>query len=404
MPNHHVLHYGMICRDINEELALCAREYPIVTVTGPRQAGKTTLARQAFPDLAYVSFEQPLAREQFYDDPLAFLQRYHQGAIFDEVQHVPDLLSYLQQDVDEDPSPGRFILTGSQHFGLSQQVSQSLAGRTAVLELFPFSINEMRRGKFLADTLDTVLWQGAYPRVHDRGLRAYRWYATYMATYIDRDVRQLTAVHDLDTFHRFMRLTAGNVGQLVNTSRLADDCGVDHKTVRRWLDILQTSYVAHLLPPYYQNFRKRIVKTPKLYFYDTGLVCYLLGIHNPEQLTTHPLRGAVFENWVFAELTKLITNSVLPNRLYFWRTHGGQEVDFLLEYYGDIIGVEVKAGMTPRPGMSQSLLNALQHWSASGKKAFVVFGGDESFVSRECRFLPWHQIHALLETGEFDKT
>ena len=389
----------MIQRDMQYELSACAGEYPVVTVTGPRQAGKTTLARAAFPDHRYASFEQPLTRGQFHDDPVGFLQRHAAGAVFDEVQNVPELLSYLQQEVDENPQPGRFILTGSQHFALSEKISQSLAGRTAVLELLPFSIAELKRGQFLAPQLDHVLWQGAYPPVHDRQLRPRRWYSGYMATYIDRDVRQLSAVQDLETFHRFMRLAAGNVGQLFNSSRLAADCGIDHKTVRRWLNILQASYVAHLLPPYYDNFRKRVIKSPKLYFYDTGLVCHLLGINEPGQLETHPLRGAIFENWVFTELAKTSANQGLLTRFYFWRTHGGQEVDFIIEGAGDITGMEVKAGMTARPGAAQSLLNALENWGGENTNAVVLFGGDEGYTSRGCRFVPWRAINELFQPG-----
>ena len=388
---------GMIQRDIEDEVLACAREYPTVTVTGPRQAGKTTLARSVFPDHSYVSLEQPLTREQFRDDPLGFIDRYREGAVFDEVQNAPQLLSYLQGEFDERQAPGRFILTGSQHFTLSERISQSLAGRTAVLELLPFSIKELCRAERLGRNLDEVLWQGAYPPVHDRDLRPSRWYSSYTSTYIDRDVRQISAVHDLETFHRFMRLAAGNVGQLVNTSRFGNDCGVDHKTIRRWLDILQASYVAHLLPPFYRNFRKRVVKTPKLYFFDTGLVCHLLGIHDPQQLDTHPLRGAIFENWVFAELCKALNNRGLPGRMYFWRTHGGQEVDFIVEYGGGVVGIEVKAGMTPRPALAQPLINTLQHWPENQRKAVLVYGGDNRFVSNDCLFLPWREINHVLQ-------
>ncbi len=387
----------MIERDIKKELLLCAREYPVVTVTGPRQSGKTTLARAVFPDHGYVSFEQPVMREQFRSDPLGFLKRYRDAAVFDEVQNVPRLTSYLQQEVDDRPRPGRFILTGSQHFALSERVSQSLAGRTAVLELLPFSISELRRAGTLAAELEDVMWQGAYPPVHDRKLRPRRWYADYMATYIDRDVRKLSAVHDLETFHRFMRLAAGNVGQLVNTSRLGSDCGVDHKTVRKWLDILQASYIAHLLPPFYRNFRKRVVKTPKLYFYDTGLVCHLLGINEPGQLETHPLKGAVLENWVFSELSKLLLNRGEAGRMYFWRTHGGQEVDFIIERGPAVTGIEVKAGMTPRPALAASLKNALENWPEPQRKAVLVYGGDSRLESSDCLFLPWTQVETAID-------
>jgi predicted AAA+ superfamily ATPase len=371
-----------------------------VTITGPRQSGKTTLARTIFPEHNYVSFEQPLVREQFQSDPLAFLQDHAKGAIFDEVQHVPDLMSYLQHEIDNTPSLGRFILTGSQHFALSEQISQSLAGRTAILELLPFSMEELKRGNYLADDLDSVMWQGAYPPVHDRNLQPQRWYANYMATYIDRDVRHLSAVHDLDTFHRFMRLVAGSTGQLFNSSRLAGDCGVNHKTIRHWLNILQASYVAKLVPPYYRNFRKRIVKTPKLYFYDTGLACHLLGINRVEQLDVHPLRGALFENWVLMEIIKHFTNNGLPAQIYFWRTHGGQEVDFIVEHGEQITGIEVKAGKTAHPSASRSLLSAIELWPEEHRRAFVLFGGDRGFTNKGCRFLPWRQISELWENQE----
>ncbi|NCC51294.1 MAG: ATP-binding protein [Spartobacteria bacterium] len=389
-------HAAMIERDIQNELQACCHEYPVVTITGPRQAGKTTLARTTFAHHKYVSFEQPMNREYFHEDPLGFLNRYASGAVFDEVQHVPDLLSYLQQEVDERPTPGRFILTGSQNFALSARISQSLAGRTCVLELLPFSITELQRGHYLSKQLNETLWQGSYPPVHDRTLRPQRWYSSYMATYIDRDIRQLTAVHDLDTFHRFMRLIAGNVGQLLNSSRLAGDCGVDHKTIRRWLNILQASYIACLLPPYYNNLRKRIVKTPKIYFYDTGLICSLLGISDPHQLETHPLRGAIFENWIFSELTKKTTSSGENIPLYFWRTHGGQEVDFLFENKGIITGIEVKSGMTARPSMARPLLNTLHQWENMETKASVVFGGNSGFSANGCDYVPWTHIASLI--------
>ena len=389
----------MVTRDIQHELEACAREYPVITLTGPRQAGKTTLARMAFPGLRYVSVEQPVVREEFHSDPLGFLRRYADGAVFDEVQHVPDLLSYLQVEVDERPESGRFVLTGSQHFGLSARVSQSLAGRTAVLELLPFSVSELVRGGFLADTLDEALWAGAYPPVHDRRLRPQRWCGSYLATYIQRDLRQLTAVQDVDTFSRFLRLAAGNVGQLLNSSRLAGDGGVDHKTIRRWLGLLEASYVAALLPPYYRNFRKRLVKTPKLYFYDTGLVCHLLGIQEFSQLETHPLRGSVFENWVFSEIAKLFRNRGLRPPLHFWRTHGGQEVDFIVEHGGVTLGVEVKAGLTVRPAMLRSLTNALDSWPGDQKARAVVYGGEEAYDLSGCRVVPWRRVAESVMLG-----
>ena len=387
----------MIKREIQDELMTCAREYPVVTIMGPRQAGKTTLAKAAFPNLPYVSLEQPVVRQQFNDDPLGFIHRYSNGAIFDEAQHVPELFSYLQTHVDENLTPGRFILTGSQNFGLSQHISQSLAGRTSVLELLPFSKNELEEGGFLKDELDETLWTGAYPPIHDRHLRPSNWFANYVSTYIERDVRQLTVVQDLDAFARFVRLSAGHAGQLINTSQLGTACGVSHKTIKHWLSILQASYIACLLPPYYNNFHKRIIRTPKLYFYDSGLLCYLLGIQEPAQLYAHPFRGAIFENWVFAEIAKLLRVKGLHGNVYFWRTHGCQEVDFIIEQGGKTIAVEVKSGMTVRPQMLKSLLNTLHDWPSKNNVPVLVYGGVESYDLNGTKILPWRQINKLFE-------
>jgi predicted AAA+ superfamily ATPase len=389
-------------RDIQAELTAVSREYPVICITGPRQSGKTTLARAAFPTLPYVSFEDPLTRDYFGEDPRGFLDRYREGGVFDEVQYVPPLFSYLQVHVDEHPTPGRYVLTGSQHFGLTQQITQSLAGRTAVLELLPFSVEELERGKMPVTDLDGALWKGAYPPVHDRGLRPDVWYSNYVTTYIQRDVRQITQVHNLDIFTRFLRLCAGHVGQMVNTSQLGNECGVDHKTIRNWITILQASYILSLLPPYYRSFRKRIVKTPKLYFFDTGLACHLLGILEPGQISTHPLRGALFENWVFVEFAKGFSNAGRKPLFYFWRTHGGHEVDFILEQGGRVHAVEVKSGMTVTPAMARTLWDALSPWGEERPSGWVIYGGEESMRIHDCTVLPWKQISTILASREAD--
>lgn len=389
----------MIDRDIQTELTKSRKEYPVVCVTGPRQSGKTTLARAAFPELPYVSFEEPVTRDVFAEDPKGFLSRYTDGAVFDEVQHVPELFSYLQVMVDARPEAGRFVLTGSQHFGLVEKVSQSLAGRTAVLVLLPFSADELRRGEWLASQLNQVLWTGAYPPVHDRALRPDRWYANYLATYIQRDVRQITQIQNLTVFTRFLRLCAGSTGQLINTNRLGTECGVDHKTVRRWLGVLEASYVIGLLPPYPRNFRKRVVKTPKLYFYDTGLACHLLGIETADQLDTHPLRGALFESWVFSELSKAFTNQGESSGLYFWRTHGGQEINFLLERSGTILAIEAKAGMTVDTRAVRTLGAAVQTWGDLKVDQFIVFGGNDGMKIHGCVLLPWRKAAGIIKSS-----
>jgi len=385
----------MIKRNLEQELSLCCREYPIICITGPRQSGKTTLAQIAFQDLPYISFEDPLTRDYFADDPLGFMYKYRNGAIFDEVQHVPPLFSYLQVEVDKNPVPGRFILTGSQHFGLTEQISQSLAGRCAMLELLPFCIEELARADILSLDLNTTLWTGTYPPIYDRNLRADRWLSNYLTTYIQRDVRQIAQVHNLDTFTRFMRLCAGSVGQLFNSNRLGTECGVDHKTIRRWLTVLQASYVVQLLPPYYRNFKKRIIKTPKLFFYDTGLACHLLGIQNPTQLEQHPLRGAIFENLIFSELAKMQLNAGRRLSFYFWRTHGGQEVDFIVEHGTDVHAIEVKSGMTVRPAMLTSLKNTMALWGNDDIQGWVVYGGNMREKLHGITVLPWSEIGSL---------
>jgi len=389
----------MVPRTIQPELEKSLREYPVVCITGPRQSGKTTLARMALPDFHYVNFEDPITRDIFNEDPRGFIHQHRDGAVFDEVQHVPALLSFLQVHVDKNPIPGKFLLTGSQHFGMTERISQSLAGRTAMLELLPFSAGEMASARMLADELDPAIWQGAYPPIHDRNLRPDRWYANYMATYVQRDVRQISQIQNLDIFTRLMRLCAGNVGQLVNTVRLATECGVDHKTIRNWLGVLEASYVLTRLPPYYRSFRKRIIKTPKLYFFDTGLACHLLGIQSPAQLATHPLRGALFENWVFAELFKSIKNKALSAHIYFWRTHGGQEVDFIIEHGQRIDGIEVKVGMTVHPTMLRSLNNTTSGWKGGNMRTWVVYGGKDFMNIGKSVVVPWRRTgYPLQET------
>lgn len=385
----------MIKRDLLKELSISSREYPVVCITGPRQSGKTTLAQTAFPDLPYTSFENPLTRDHFFDDPLGFMHQYRNGAIFDEVQHVPPLFSHLQVHVDKNPTPGRFILTGSQHFGLTEQISQSLAGRTAMLELLPFCIDELVSGNMLSSDLNEALWVGAYPPIHDRKIRPDRWLSNYLTTYIQRDVRQIAQVRNLDTFTRFMRLCAGSIGQLFNSNRLGTECGVDHKTIRRWLTVLQASYVVQLLPPYYRNFKKRIIKTPKLYFYDTGLACHLLGIRNPQQLEQHPLRGALFENLIFSELAKRQLNNGQRLSFFFWRTHSGQEVDFIVEKGLDVQAIEVKSGMTVRSAMISSLKNTMALWEENHIHGWVVYGGNERSRLHNNTILPWKEIGSL---------
>ena len=283
------------------------------------------------------------------------------------------------------------------HFGLTEKISQSLAGRTAVLELLPFSSDELEAGNWLADDLNSTLWCGAYPPVHDRGLRPDRWYANYLATYIQRDVRQISQIRDLDVFTRFMRLCAGSCGRIVNTNRLGTDCGVDHKTINRWLAYCRQAILSDCCHPIIAIFANASLKHPKLFFYDTGLAAHLIGIQSPQQLDTHPLRGALFENWVFAEIAKSLLNRGVRLDMYFWRTHGGQEIDFVLEVGGNVHAVEVKSGMTLASAVFRKLENAMQPWADRRVIQSIVYGGEDSLLIRKCNIVPWRSVDRLLE-------
>ncbi|RME30140.1 MAG: ATP-binding protein [Deltaproteobacteria bacterium] len=394
----------MIPRTLQGRLAELAGSFPAVFLTGPRQSGKTTLARATFPDFAYVSLEELHNRQQADEDPLGFLSRLEgcKGAILDEVQKSPQLFSYLQGFLDEGRG-GPLVLTGSQHFLLSDRISQSLAGRVAILELLPFSLAELAGrepippggfpetpvGRFPGDGigLDRVLLSGMYPPIHARRLDPVAWLEGYLATYVERDVRTLSNIGNLDTFTRFLRLCAGRAGQLLNTSSLAADAGVSNDTARRWLSVLRASYVVELLQPHHKNFNKRLVKSPKLYFLDCGLLCRLLGINDTEQLAVHPLRGAVFENFVFTELVKIYRHHGQRPPLFFWRDRTGHEVDFLIDGGTRLVPVEVKAGRT----VAGDFLRNLDFFCRlSGEPAgALVYGGDEAYTLRGHRVIPW---------------
>jgi hypothetical protein len=373
-----------------------ATRYPVLTLTGPRQSGKTTLSRMAFPDRPYVSLENPAQRELAGEDPVAFLARYGEGAIIDEAQRVPQIFSYLQGLVDEDPRPGRFLLTGSQNLALVDALSQSLAGRTTLTELLPLSLAEIRRFPAPPVDLDTLLWQGGYPRIYERNLPAGEWLADYTATYVERDVRQLLQVGDLLLFQTFLRLCASRTGQLVNLSSLANDCGIAQPTARAWLSVLEASYLVFRLPPYFANLGKRLIKTPKLYFYDSGLAASLLNIETPRQLATHPLRGALFETWVVSEIAKAHLHRGRRPRLSFYRDRGGLEIDLIVEKGADLVLVEVKAAQTPA-GRFFSAFESFAD-SLTGPTApriagrVVVYGGTESQERSRGDLLSWNDL------------
>jgi predicted AAA+ superfamily ATPase len=396
----------MIPRTLRELLLRDARSYPVLTLTGPRQSGKTTLAQAAFPSHAYVSLEEPDYRSFAREDPRGFLTRFPGPVIVDEAQRVPDLLSYIQTTVDREPAPGRFVLTGSENFLLMEKVSQTLAGRCAVLHLLPFSRAELDEQGQAEPTSPEALfgspgsrfdcWElirtGGYPPIHDRAIPPAVWHSDYVRTYVERDVRTLVNVGDLETFERFLKLCAGRVGQLLNASALASDCGLAVDTARRWLSVLKTSFLVFLLPPHFRNFSKRVIKSPKLYFHDTGLACHLLGIRETEQLRTHPLRGALFENFVVAEVAKAYWHHRREPPIYFWRDQTGHEVDLVLEEGGLLHPVEIKSGAT----VSADMLAGLGRWrrlaGSEAGRPFLVHGGTESYERDGIGIRPWFAV------------
>jgi hypothetical protein len=398
----------MIRRALQKVLLASAAQAPIVTLTGPRQSGKTTLLKAVFPRHDYVSLEEPDQREFALQDPRGFLRQFSGPAALDEVQRVPALFSYIQTLVDEEPAPGRFILSGSQNFLLLESVSQSLAGRCVILHLLPLSLSELdgraplpitafgrqvrrRRRSPRRSVMDT-LFQGFYPRIHAEDLDPHRWLRDYYRTYVERDVRQIVNVGDIETFGRFVRLCAGRNGQLLNLSSLANDCGITHSTARRWLSILEASFLVILLRPHHRNFNKRLIKAPKLYFLDSGLLCYLLRIRSPEDLRFHAMRGSVFETYVVSELLKNSTHRGEEPDLYFWRDASGREIDVLLEVGRELIPLEIKSAET----VAADFLSGLQFWRKLVKNpeapAALVHAGERSFRRDGVAIYAWSDL------------
>ena len=387
----------VIERDLAARLERAARSWPCVTLTGPRQSGKTTLCRTVFTRHRYASLEAVDVRAFASEDPRGFLAQFPEGAVIDEIQRVPDLLSYLQGLIDAEPQPGRWILTGSQNLALLDSVSQSLAGRTAVMHLLPLARSEVVRFAGHPESLDGALFAGGYPRIFDAGLDPAEWLGSYVATYIERDVRTVTNVGDLAAFQRFVQLCAGRTARVVNYSSLASDCGVSQPTAKAWLSILEAGFVAFRLPPLRSTVRKRLVKMPKLHFYDTGLVCWLLGIRSPEQLVAHPLRGAIFETWVVSEMAKHRANRGTSGELSFYRDSSGAEVDLVIERPGDATLVEAKAGATPSSSMLAGAARVGGHLAHAyeNTEAVCVYGGDTPMSRRDGQIVPWSQLHDL---------
>lgn len=390
----------MFKRDL-EKTILGYKKFPVIAILGPRQSGKTTLVRNIFKKYVYVSFEDPETRSFAQTDPRKFLKTHENkhGIIIDEFQHVPEILSYLQLEVDTKKRPGYFILTGSQNFLMNQAITQSLAGRVGILNLLPLSINELKRSKLVKiDNADKVIFDGGYPRIYSEKIDAKKLYPSYIQSYIERDVRQLTNVGDLRSFQRFMKLCAGRIGQQLNFSELAGVCGVSVSTTQRWISILEASYILFLLQPYFKNFNKRITKSPKIYFYDTGLACSLLGIESPKILATHPLRGHIFESFIVADICKQYFNIGKRPPVYFWRDMNGRlEVDCIIEEASNLFPIEIKSGET----IASDYFKNLKLWSKEAKveaeNNYVIYGGDLSQKRSHGNIIGWSKIGKLIE-------
>jgi predicted AAA+ superfamily ATPase len=389
----------MYARTITELLKKFASLYPVIGITGPRQSGKTTIARFLFPQLAYVSLENLDIRLHAQQDTRAFLAQYEAGAIFDEVQHVPELLSYLQGIVDENPQKGRYVITGSQNFALSHHIAQSLPGRIGMTTLLPLSLQELG----MPTNVNVDIFKGGYPNLHSLNMDPLDFYPSYIQTYVDRDVRQLKNIENLNRFQVFLKLCAGRIGQLMNLSSLAQDAGISHTTARQWLTILEASYIIFFLQPFHQNFNKRLTKMPKMYFYDTGLACTLLGLEKEIQLQTHYLKGALFENLIVLEILKERMNQGLPSNLYFWRDKTGHEIDLIGEWGGKIHAMEIKLGST----LQSSYLKNLQYFmklSASlpqvAVNGYLIYTGLQDGTYLDIALTPMNKIGEILTKRE----
>jgi len=366
--------YGMITREITQELRLVVSQYPIVTIIGPRQSGKTTLAKMTFPDYSYCTLEDPDIREFASQDPRSFLKKYNKNTIFDEIQRVPELLSYLQALVDEDNSKGRFILTGSHQLKLRAEISQSLAGRMALLTLLPFTIAEASQLSTFKSR-DALLYTGFFPRVHQDKLNPTKAYANYYSTYIERDVRQLINLKNVSLFEKFLKLLAGRVGQVINFNSLSNDVGVTAVTLKEWLSVLEASFITFKLEPYFENFGKRVIKSPKIYFNDTGLLAYLLDIDSDKIIGRDPLIGNIFENLVILELIKARLNQGLNPNIYFFRDSNGLKVDVIYKQASRLIPIEIKSAATFNKVFAKTITK-FQKLTTKAQKGYVVYAGD----------------------------
>jgi predicted AAA+ superfamily ATPase len=388
-----------IKRELSKKLKDLAKYFPVLAILGPRQSGKTTLAINTFKNYKYISLEEPRNKEIATVDPKAFIETHKDtpGLILDEIQESPILLSYIQAHVDLNNKPGFFVITGSHNFLLNEKISQTLAGRVAICTLLPLSINEIMTVKKNI-SLDQIIFNGSYPRLYATGASPLDLYPPYIKTYVERDVRQITNITDLITFQRFIGLCAGRIGQILNLTSLANDCGVTIATAKSWISILAASYIIFLLQPHYKNFNKRLIKSPKIYFYDTGLACSILGIESQEQLFTHYIRGNLFESFIISELYKQRYNLGKEPRLYFWRDKTGHEIDCVIENGQELMTIEAKAGKT----FSQNMIDGLLYWNTLAKtklpykNSFLIYGGHEDYKTNTANIISWKSLNKIL--------
>jgi predicted AAA+ superfamily ATPase len=398
----------VITRHLHDKITQSAKKYPLISLVGPRQSGKTTLAKQVFPTYQYVNFEHPEILELATTNPIGFFQRYSHRVILDEIQKVPHLFSYLQVLVDQEKEAGRFVLTGSQQFLLNRKISQTLAGRTCLFRLLPFSLDEMEnhlpwpfwqkekkeiQNKTLRPlpkrNLTQMLFRGFYPPVIDRDFEPQPWYRDYFQTYVSRDLRDMLNIGDLLQFERFVRILASRVGQLIDLTSLGNDAGVSHTTTKRWLSVLEASFIINRLEPHFRNFSKRLIKSPKIYFLDTGLLCYLLRIASPDDLIFHPQWGGIFESYVISEMYKYFYNNNLDAPLYFWRDRTGHEIDLIIDLGKELFPLEIKASQTYNSDFAKNLTFWLGLKKNPQKNGAIIYGGTEFQTRDHITVLPW---------------
>jgi uncharacterized protein len=385
----------MVKRTISNRLLSLSKKIPILTITGPRQSGKTTLAKSVFPDYRYISLENPDNLDFALSDPKGFLNTYGQKIIIDEAQYAPKLFSYIQTIIDEKKENGLYVLTGSQNFLLHAKISQSLAGRVIIFNLLPFSNDELKSTKYKIDKLSDLIVKGFYPRIFDSGLNSSDWYQSYIQTYLERDVRQILNVGDINAFRNFLRVCAGRCGQVLNLSSIGSDLGISYQTVKKWLSVLEQSYIVYFLQPYFENFNKRITKSPKLYFYDTGLVCSLLGINSPESFELHYLKGSIFESFVISELLKSKFNLGISDEIFYWKDLNGNEIDCIISSGKEIKAIEIKAAETIKSEFFKTLYLWNKLDTKKNNSLNLVYGGNEYQKREFVKIYSWNDCLKL---------